>query len=260
MSFYTQKWDKPYLTPSIARWLIKATPAHAARHCPYFSPPVYGDSIAMAEGDLLDCLILGGTPRVVVADIEEFRTKEAREWRDAMFSEGKFPITRKKYSLIESMAAATHSSIIHSPMSGHLINGEIKKRRFWVDSEIHLSCEPDIHNGALVVDLKLTRVIPTEANWQRHVSKMAYAIQVAATLEATGATQFKWLVVERATGFAVVHTASDALIQHGQSLWSHAKDIWKACIEAGEWRGLQSGVIDPMDYELTGDDVVFDEE
>jgi hypothetical protein len=103
-----------------------------------------------------------------------------------------------------------------------------------------------MHYGDIVFDLKRTAIAPTVENWQRHASSMRYHIQAAAGLEATGAREFKWIVIEESTGLVIVHRASDLFIQIGHRDWNYAKQIWKNCVESDYFPAYESGEIDPQ--------------
>lgn len=247
-SFYRQKWDKPYLTPSIAKTLLTKTPYHARLQCPYYGLTEDMPTNAMNEGRIVDCLVLGGDPGVTVLDYDEFRTKEARAARDAAVN----PIKRADYDrcytaandVIDQISMNNHAA--YEAMRGM---GDIKKRLFWESEGVPCSAEPDIVNGHRVFDLKRTRIAPTMDNWARHVSRESMHIQVAATLEATGASKFSWICVEADPPHCVVvHPASPLMIQVGRRDWEYAKATWKNCVESDYFPAYESGEIDPTSW------------
>jgi len=267
MSFYNESWDKPYLTPSIAKVLDDKSPLHAKAECPYFGEKARKQTAAMTEGDIVDRLVFGDAmpETLVVSPFDEFRTKEAKAWRDDMEAAGMTIIKEAAFNRCKEAADAVYAQAVsaHPSAAKALKEGKIKERVTWQDeSGLWLSTEPDIYlpSERVVFDLKRTSIAANEANWRRHVSSMNLAIQVSATLEATGATNFGWLVIESAPPHcAVVHWASPELIDHGKRKWSRAKTIWAQCLEVDEWPGYQSGTIDPMPWDLPDSDgIIFD--
>ncbi len=258
--FYCQKWPHPYLTPSIARTLVGKTPRHAQLQCPYFGPVEQKPSAAMTEGSIVDALVLGGDPGCTVLDFENYRTKEAREIRDASSN----PILIADYERCQNAAVRVKKSIkTSSEIAVHALElGRIKKRLFWQSASVHCSTEPDVHCADIVLDLKRTKVAPTVANWERHAYTMRYGLQVAATLEATKAKRFGWLIIEAdPPHLSVVHWASDAFIKVARDDWKLAVDTWRNCIECNHFPGYESGIIEPMAWQLgDGDEITFTED
>lgn len=252
-SFYNEKWDRPYLTPSIAKILIGKTPTHARAHCPFYGvEDKPAATAAMNEGTIVDQILLGGSADIVLIDAPDYRTKAAKEQRDEALACGQIPVLVDAY---DRLARAAEEVMIKStPFVREAIEGgDIKTRIFWESNGIACSTEPDIIYHDAVIDLKHTRICPTADAWRRHVSSMGYHIQAYAHLEATGSDRFGWLVVEALPPHSVVvHWASPALLAIGQRDWQAACRLWKACIDTGDFWGPQTGDIDPEDW-LAGD-------
>ena len=246
-SFYQQTWEHPHLTPSIARTLAEKTPRHAQLECPYFGPVKRKPSAAMNEGS-----IVGGDPGVTVLDYEKYNTNEARAARDAAVN----PIKRADYERCEYAADAVLESL-QDDARKMLVRGVKKERLFWESNGVYCSAEPDIHDGDVVLDLKRTKIVPHVANWERHAYKMRYGLQVAATLEATGADKFGWIIIEADwPHLSVVHWASPVFIKVARDDWKLAKDTWANCLECNYFHGYESGVIEPMTWQLADDDAM----
>lgn len=259
-NFYASKWDKPYLTPSLAVTLLTKSPMHAKLQCPFYGEVDDVRSQAMAEGQIVDTLVLGGKPNIKVFTLSAFLTKEAKKRRDAAISSGLMPMKMKDYNRCADAAKAVRDSVgtIDDDVVGKIFKaGIIKRRLFWESDGVYCSTEPDVHlpDDGVVLDLKRTKCVPSQMGWQRHCDSRNYHIQCAAVLEATGAKDFGWIVVEATPPYgAVVHWASDAFIERGIREWNSAKFIWNTCITNGVFPGYQGGVIDPMPWRLLGDD------
>ena len=265
-NFYRQKWDRPYLTPSIAVTLLEKTPHHAKLECPFYGPVQREPSDAMIEGSIVDGLVLGRGPDVTVIYVDSYSTKHAQALRDGTKEAGRMPIKVADWRRCKQAAEDLTRQIKHqSPAAALALScGTKKKRIFWESRGVYCSTEPDIYNFQVdgVFDLKRTKIVPTERNWRRHVGTMNYHIQAAAALEGTGADMFGWIVVEASQPHcAVVHLATPELIRIGQRDWDCAKDIWANCVETGVFPAYESGEIDPMPYLLGDDDEIkFTEE
>jgi len=255
-AFYQSRWDRPYLTPSLAVTLLQRSPLHAKLRCPYYVEPRNDSTPAMVEGTVVDCLMMGREFTGVVLPFDDLRTKAAQEARDAAIAANRDWITRKAFERCSIAAAALQAQALAHPYGSRArANGVLQRRLFWGDDPA-CSTEPDIWipDDKTVLDVKRTAVVPNAMNWRRHVSTMMYAVQVAATLEATGGKAFGWLVIEaNPPHCAVLHWATDLLIESGARLWAEAKERWHQCVETDSWPGYEDGEIDPMPWDINAE-------
>lgn len=262
--FYSQPWDRPFLTPSIARVLMEKTPFHARRACPFYSPERPTATAAMNEGSIVDGLVLGAGPRVTVIHTERFSKNVVKEFRDNAEAAGKIAIKSADWARCKRAAGMAQAEFGFKDKVAFIAlkNGAIKHRLCWESNGVWCSTEPDIHHGDLVLDLKRTKVIPTVESWQRHVAKMGMNLQVAAVLEATGAKRFGWLIVEADPPHCVVvHYADDAFIKVARQDWKFARDTWANCVASNHFPAYEGGMIGPMPWQLDdGDDLIFTED
>lgn len=268
MSFYNQKWDYPYLTPSIAKSMIERSPLHAKAHCPFFGLDKPPATKAMNEGTIVDRLVFGQPlpDDLIVLDVADYKSKAAQTLRDQAIADGLAPIKRADYDrCVEAadMLKAQISSAGEIAAKALTPEAVIQKRYMWGDKP-KCSTEPDIYlpGDKCVLDLKRTAVPPTPLKWQRHIASMNMHIQVAATMEATGANNFGWIVIESAPPHcAVIHWASPHLIDVGMRDWAECKNVWQECVETDIWPGYESGLIEPMPWMVDGDkEMIFDDD
>ncbi len=257
-NFYDTKWDRPYLTPSLAVTLLTKSAYHAQQQCPFYVEPDPTATQAMKEGAIVDCLVLGGDPGVTVLDVDNYQTKAAKKLRDESVN----PIKRKDYDRCRAAAQEIYRhlydfhNIAARAITAAYREDMIKRRLFWHGTRnsqaVHYSTEPDVVvPGDCVLDLKRTRVAPTGRNWQRHCASMYYHVQAAAHLEATGCKRFGWIVVEADPPHAVVvHWANDEFLKLGRRDWSTAQQIWYDCVYSGDFPSYESEDIGPMPWQI----------
>lgn len=263
MSFYNAKWDKPYLTPSLARTLMVKSPAHAKIACPFF--PEYAPkapTAAMIEGTIVDELLIGDPDRIVVVDAPDWRTKAANKQRDEASAAGKIPVLTETAARCATLVARLRDALDRNGVD--LASAALKRRLFWRSENVECSGEPDIvdHGYAppMIVDIKSTTICPTANNWERHVAGMGYDIQAAAYCEAVETKGFAWLVIETAPPYSVVmHVASGSLLDVGKRQWDDAKKLWSQCLAGNDFPGPKDGIIDPAPWQ-TSDEITFTEE
>ena len=261
MSFYNEAWDRPYLTPSIAKVLIGTCPLKARHACPYYNPQRDNQSDAMMRGTIIDRAVFGeGLPdNVQVVDVEEWRSKADKQLKADLEAQGITPIKRKDYDDWMAGVEALREAIRRTddPIAAEALSDGVIKERIQWGADPYCSTEPDIWlpQRNTVLDIKSTGIVPTADAWQRHVAREDMDLQVGATMEAAGATRFGWLVVEDKAPYAsVVHWASPMMINYAQGRWARAKSLWQHCVTTDHWPSYVGGEIDPMDYKMRGEE------
>ena len=81
----------------------------------------------------------GGISGIEVIDVSDFKTKAAREARDAAYAEGKTPLLPKEYQQVQEMAAAVRAH----PIAGHIfkpVEGLAEQSMFWKDPATSVIC------------------------------------------------------------------------------------------------------------------------
>lgn len=77
-------------------------------------------SAAIDLGQLAHMLVLGGEDTFAISPYDDFRTKEARDWRNEQLEQGKNIITSNQFKAVESMV----SNIENHPLTPKLLLGE----------------------------------------------------------------------------------------------------------------------------------------
>lgn len=104
--------NDPCPMPSVSRsWIVDAltqSPKHAARKHPRIGRAREEDSTAVASvGVVAHALLLGkGEERVRISPFAEFRTNEAKAWRDEQLKEGYTIVKEKDYKEAQAIVAA----------------------------------------------------------------------------------------------------------------------------------------------------------
>lgn len=77
-------------------------------------------------------LVLGRGKPLAWLEAEDWRTKAAKEWRDAVRAEGHLPLLRDEYNQVQAMADA----IREHPLAGPLLDAGVSEQSyFWLDQE-----------------------------------------------------------------------------------------------------------------------------
>lgn len=112
-------FDEPTLSSSIARILYDETPKHARQAHPRLGGAVAKKaSREMDLGSVAHEILLGKGGGFVVSPFDEFRTKEAKAWRDETLADGVTPIKDKDFRAAEAMAKSLRVVLGEVPGEG----------------------------------------------------------------------------------------------------------------------------------------------
>lgn len=233
---------RPSLSASIAHTLVTRSPAHAWCQHPRLGNIAQDSTAATDDGSIIHRLLLGDGQEIEVVDAENFRTKAAREVRDAAIARGAVPVIKEKYVGLLDVAMELSHNLAQFGLG---IDG---------DSEVAIEFESDgvlcrsmldhvFWDAAMVLDIK--KIVSADpSTCSRHAYTYGYDIQHAAYSEAftalkpelAGRLDFIFVFVELEPPYAVVPCRPDGvLVELGKRRWARAKEIWKRCLAKGEW-------------------------
>ena len=219
------------------------------------SPPK-AQTEAMKGGSLLDCLLT--TPhefdeRYAVSIYDEFRTKEAKSWRDEMEASGK---TVVKIDQLDA-ANAQLKAIINKPEALALINGAQFQVAFRHDTAYPFATKglidilPD--DNETIVDLKRCEPGALESkrslaryifDWGHHIQAGAYCegMAIASGIERT---QFKFIFVTSKPPFRVaVVSLPFPAISYGADLYRNGAKRFAECLTENKWPSIWDGEVE----------------
>lgn len=196
-------------------------------------------------GNALHLLVLqpGELDRIVVPiDAENYRTKEARDERDAVRTAGRIPLLPHEFEMVREMRDALWSH----PVAKHaFVDGAAERSFFWQDEATGVWCKarPDftpIH-GRYLPDLKSAASANPEA-FERSVADFGYYMRSAFYLEGmkaiTGEAPEKvcYVVIRKKKPHLVsVCWLDDEALEWGKLRVREAIDVFARCLDAGEW-------------------------
>lgn len=191
-------------------------------------------------------LVLGAGPDIAEVKADDWRTKAAKEERDAAYAAGKTPLLTKELAVARGMAAALESH----PMAWNLLDpehGVAEQSVFWQDPRTgtwlrsRLDWTYDAGSGQLIiVDYKTCDAADPDkvgkacADYGYHMQHAMYADGLTAV---TGAdVQFWFIFQEKAPPYLVnvVELIPDA-VRIGRNRVTAAIDVYRECTASGEW-------------------------
>lgn len=248
----TYHGDRGSLSFSGAKLLLPPScPAKFREHMDNPPPPkrVY------EFGHLVHKLVLGEGLPTVELDFGDYRTKAAREARDAARAEGKIPVlvgagANDEFRTELAKAQAMAGAVLAHPEAGELfLRGHAEKSMYWTDPEtgVRLRGRADwltlsADDRLTCVDLK-TGTTSNPAELERKFWQFGYHIQDAwyrRLLAETMMTDpdFAFVVVEKDPPYLVSVVRYDA--ESRAEGWRQARtaiDTYVQCMETGAWPG-----------------------
>lgn len=222
------------------RLLPPSCPAKFAWLRDHPEPP----SDALDLGTAAHRLILGAGIDIHVVAAPDYRTRDARDERDAARAAGKLPLLPREDAQVRAMADAIRAH----PVAGRVFlpgNGRPEQSLFCQDAAtgVWLRSRPDwMTDRALIVDLKTSRSANPRA-FARSAADFGYHVQDAfyrLVHEAvTGERpRFVFVVIEKDPPYLVsACQLDDDAVACGTALARQAIERYRDCAEAGIWPG-----------------------
>lgn len=247
----------------------------------YHADPVEGGSLSSTGArELLDCpakfnygrrhpsppkrefdlghaahhLVLGVGPRLEVIDAMDFKTKAAREQRDAAYAAGAVPLLPHEYDVVEEMAAALRAHRTAAALLSNALHFELtlvwEDRLTGVMCRVRIDCLTRAANGRiLIVDYKTARSSRPE-DIRKAVHERGYHQQMdwyrAGVME-LGISQnpLPLLVFQEKTPPYVVTVAqvAQSALDIADVKNRAALELYAECTRTGHWPGYAEDVV-----------------
>lgn len=221
------------------------------------------ESRAFDVGHAVHAKVLGVGATVEVLHFDDFRTKVAREARDAAYAAGLTPMLAKDMGPINGMSEAV---LAHQDARAML--EEVAGREVSIFAEVDgvpTRARFDIYGGGRGGDVKtaadaspngFTRAVKT---YGLHIQEAWYR---AAHKAETGddLESFHFLVVEKTAPYLVGFYDLDIVWRDiGREKAADARERWLRCTETGVWPGYQSQTLSCPTYVVFEHETEFEE-
>lgn len=198
--------------------------------------------------------VLGVGEDIVVVDAADWRTKDAREARDAAYAAGQTPILAAEYDVVRAMAAA----IREHPIAAALLRpgaGRAEQTLVWQDADTGVWCRartdwlPDPGTGRLIVpDYKSARSAAPD-DLSRAIHEHGYYLQAdwylsgIRALELHPSPAFVFIAQMKEPPYLVTVAEADPMaLAIGAHLNRLARITYRECVESGRWPGWTDDV------------------
>jgi hypothetical protein len=256
--------EAPSLSKGIVRAIVERSVAHAVLMHPRLSVVEDSASRATDLGSAAHAAYLYSADSIVWIDAEDWRTKAAKEERDAARAAGKCPLLVGQRPQIESMAAAAR--LVHSPGIG-----DVEVTLVWQERGVWLRCRPDILApsfrglpGSWVPDYKTCATCHPQTWARRSLYAGGYDIQAALCRRGLRVVTGEdwtpcWIVGETEAPYsAVVIAPSPEMLSLADAKVDAAIDAWDRMLQTGARPSYEVGPhwIDPPAWAGGGDDAL----
>jgi hypothetical protein len=199
-------------------------------------------------------LVLGAGPDIVAVDAPDWKTKAAREQRDAVYAAGAVPLLAAEYRQVQAMADALR----RHPVAAALFDptgGSPEQSLFWVDDETGVWCrarldwQPRARQGRMVVPDYKSATSADPEHIRRAVHTYGYHCQAAFYLDGVTALglaedpAFVFVVQQKTPPYLVTVVQLDPVAERiGRERNRQALDIFRNCQETGRWPGYSDDI------------------
>lgn len=257
---YMREGDTPALSASIAKILLSQSPYHAWCAHPALNPDY--KSVEKDEfdyGKAAHALFLERTEDgLMVVEADDWRTKAAREMRDAARSSGKTPILARQLGKVRDMVRAADEFMARTPYPELMKRGKAEVPCEIEVDGVLLRCKVDwlptaTYADCPVLDFKSTTDASPEA-FGRLIPRLGYDIQARMYQLITGRPKFVFLAQEDEPPHACsLHALAPTMEEIADLKIERAIRIWKRCLATNEWPAYETQVHfhDATAYEMT---------
>lgn len=241
----------PSISSSGLRKIENESPAHYWAFS-YLNPHAFPepDKQALGFGRAAHCLLLGGESfkkhyAVRPSKWKDWRTNDAKEWRDKQIEAGRTVITEADLTTIKLMSAVLKRHPILE--AANLLSGQIEASLIWQDREtgVWLKARPDVipeFDGVASDYKSATAAQPNDC--RKAIWKFGYHMQLALIAEGYEAIfgrpleNFLLVFQEYRPPFNVMPVEIDAdAIYWGRCQNRRAIRTFADCLDKGEWPG-----------------------
>lgn len=246
---------EPSLSASAAHTLITQTAIHTYMRHPRLNPGAPREESKVADiGTIAHGLLLeGDESRIVLIEADDWRTKDAKEKRDAAYAEQKIPLLGKQLGPIRKMVEVARSAIAHSELASAFTPqaGKAEQTMVWEEKGVWLRSRPDwlTDDRRLIIDLKTTTGSAEPTAWIRTMLGNGADIQAALglrglrTLFNAKDPQFVFIVLEQDPPYGVSFVGlSPQFMEMAESKLNRAIQRWGDCVLTNTWTGYPNRV------------------
>jgi hypothetical protein len=242
--YHADPAPQPSLSSSLAVTLLRESP-FKAWHChprlnPHFRQKHDG------KFDIGTCshsvLLERDESKIVIVDADDWRTKLAKEQREAARAAGKTALLARHYDDVRKMVDAARAFIKQSEIAPYWEQADSELTGIWREGPIWLRCRMDriTHDRRVIIDYKSTTDAAPEP-FSRLLVRMDYHVQDAfyrRGARALGAPDPKFVFLAQSCEEPYecsLHACDPALQEIADAQVEEAIGLWRACSTKDHW-------------------------
>jgi len=250
--YHADPCDMPSLSASMIHTLLTYSPRHAWMAHPRLNPKFEREHSSRFDiGSAAHAMLLGDDAQFVIVDADDWRTKAAKDERDAAYAAGKIPLLSAQYETTREMVAEARAQFAAHEMGNPFVNGSPEVTLVWQERDVQcrslLDWMPDDHRNVLI-DYKTvdgsanpeglqSRLISTGADIQAAFYSRGFAFHFGRR------PRFLFVCQEIAPPYAlsVVEFDSGAMVIADKKI-DEALELWARCLRDNRWPGYPARV------------------
>lgn len=239
------------LSSHIAKMLLTKSPYHAYLNHPKLNPnyaPYFDDKFDI--GTAAHALLLEGKKDgIVIVDAEDWRTKAAKEAKEAARAAGKTALLTKHYSRLEQMVNAARKFLEDSELAGIFEKGKTEQTIIWNEGGIKCRSRLDYisEDRKIILDYKTTDCAEPDM-FIRRIASLGYDVQASfydrgvQRLTDEKPTFIFFAQETEAPYMCSLVGMSEEYMQIAEAKVSKAIDIWRECLTNKKWPGYPTRI------------------
>lgn len=247
---------EPSLSKGTLHTLLTKTPQHAYLRHPRLGNQPHEESSRLDYGTAAHSLLFEGGANIVIVDADDWRTKAAKESRDAARADGKIPILARQHEKASVMAGVARKYVRESILGNVLADGKAEQSVFWQEANpedpldtIWCRARPDFlsTDHSIILDYKTTEVT-NPAAFCRAMPGLGYDLQEVfykrGIESVTGVRpDFYFLVQETEAPYpCYLVQCAPSMQEVAASRMKRGMQLWWDCMHAQKWPGYASTV------------------
>jgi hypothetical protein len=259
--YHADPAPSPSLSSSILRTILGKSIEHAALEHSRLGAVAHESTASMDLGSTVHALLSGEDSGLVLGNFDNYRTADARRWRESILAMGKTPVLERDLEDAKPIAAAVRAkAALGCTNDPFKLPGKSELSAFWKEESVYCRARFDrlvVDHSAYadIWDWKTTTDVSPECI-RRTICKYGYHIQAAFYLRGLnallpshqGRTSFIFVFVETTAPYAVRRvTLSPAFLAKGAKDVNRGLAIWKDALATSNFTAPN---LDTLEVEL----------
>lgn len=242
-AYHADPCSAPSLSSSVAQILLRESPYKAWYSHPRLNPEykeVHEEKFDL--GTAAHSLLLESISNIVIVAADSWRTKAAKEQRDAARASGRVALLEHHHQKVAAMVKAAQEFIGTSEIGPYWVLGESEVTGIWQEGPTWLRCRFDriTKDRKVIMDYKTTEDASPDG-FQRQMLRMGYHIQEAfyrrAVRQIDGIeANFAFLAQSTEPPHeCTLHGCDPALQEIADADVEQAIQMWTHCVKTSDW-------------------------